>query len=157
MRCDYSETYLDIQLRVSTIFVGGKLALIEVEPPTDTVSCFEPPPAESRQYLFYSANCKQYQALLHALTDNLGSRCIPGFYRQTRINVSHWENDSSIAEFEDYMCGPWDGSDRGWSKAVSEVLEGTYCGQSDILDARQPVMLYLDKELSQTLIKHLAE
>ena len=71
------------------------------------------------------------------------------------FDVRRWEADSSVAEFQDHMCGPWEKG--GWSKMISEVLEGTYCGRGDDLSARQPVMFYLQKDLSRTLAMRLDE
>jgi hypothetical protein len=135
------------------------LALIEVEPPADTGGCFEPPPsnaANSTKY-FYSALCQSYPPLLRALTDKFGqaTRVVSANENLKTFDVQRWESDSSVAEFQDHMCGPWDGTDAGWGKAISEVLVGTYCGSGDILSSRQPVMLYLDKELSRTLATRL--
>jgi hypothetical protein len=53
------------------------------------------------------------------------------------------------------MCGPWDGTDKGWSKAISEVLERRYCAGGDSLSHRQNIMVYLSKELGRTLLARL--
>ncbi|HEV7237426.1 MAG TPA: hypothetical protein VGN15_14655, partial [Ktedonobacteraceae bacterium] len=73
------------------------------------------------------------------------------------LHAQRWENDVSVAEFQNHVCGPWDGSNKGWSKAISEVLEGSYCGKGDTLSARYNAMFYLDKELSRTLAIRLGD
>ena len=155
LRCGYSETYLKVSLRVSAIFVDGKLGVIETLPPSDTPACFEPLPsgASNSARSFYSASCQQYPPLLRELTDKLGlvTTIVSTNENLKGFDVRRWETDSSVAEFQDHMCGPWDGTDRGWSLAISEVLEGTYCKRGDTLSSRQPVMLYFHKELSRTL------
>jgi len=147
VRCGYSETYLNVHLRVSATFIDAKLAVIEVEPPSDTESCFEPsaPPDA----------CGQYLQFLQMLTGTLGqaTRIVSPNENLKDFDVRRWEGDSSVAEFQDHMCGPWETG--GWSKMISEVLEGTYCGRGDDLSARQPVMFYLQKELSRTLAMRL--
>jgi hypothetical protein len=157
-RCDYGEKYPTIPLQVSAMFVEGKLAVIVVEPPSDSAGCFEPPALGSptSQQYFYKAGCQQYPQLLQALTRNLGpaTPIIPVNDNLKDYVVWRWENDSSVAEFEHHMCGPWgDGADGGWGNVISEVLEGTYCGPGDLLNSRQPVMLYVHKELGRTLVK----
>ena len=159
MRCHYDESYLNIRLRVSTIFVNETLALIEIQPPPDSPSCFEPPPPAGTDLYFYKASCLQYPHLLQDLTGMLGP-AIPIFSKDENkksLQVLRWENDSSLAEFQYHMCGPWDATDSGWAKAISELLEGSYCGSVDSLGYQQPIMLYLHKELSRTLVMRLAE
>jgi hypothetical protein len=159
VRCDYHELYLSIRLRIGATFVGGRLALIEVKPPSDTNDCFEPPPpaGTSGAYL-YSATCQQYPQLLHDMTDKLGQATpiVSTNENLKTLPVPRWESESSVAELQGHMCGAWDGTDQGWSKAISETLKGTYCGQSDVLSYRLTVMLYVDKQLGQTLITRLA-
>jgi hypothetical protein len=159
--CYYKQTYLGVPLGITTMFLDGKLAVIEVEPPYDTPSCFEPLPpdaANSAKY-FHSALCKQYPPLLLALTDQLGpaTRINSTNENLKNFDVRRWENDSSVAEFQDHMCGPWDGTDGGWASAIMEALEGTYCKRGDNLSARQPVLLYLHKDLSRTMATRLAK
>jgi hypothetical protein len=153
-RCDYKESFLNIALRVSTIFFGGKVAVIEVEPPYDTPACFEPltPPGTSSPVF----GCEQYPSLSRALTDKLGlaTHIVSMNENLKDALVLRWENDLSVAEFQAHMCGPW-GTDGGWAKAISEVLEGSYCGHNDSLSYRQSVMLYIHKKLGRTLAIHL--
>jgi hypothetical protein len=158
VRCDFRKSYANIGLQISTMFVDGKLALIEVQTPFDTPGCFEPPStAETSALYFYSTLCQQYPHLIRDLTSELGPNppVIPK--NEKNLRVLNWHNDLSVAEFQDHMCGPWDGTDMGWSKAISEILEGSYCGVGDSLSYRQPVMLYLHKELGRKLMMQLAE
>jgi hypothetical protein len=154
--CSYGGTYLSVSLRVSAMFVDSKLAVIEVEPPTDTSGCFESaPPTGTSAFGSYSAFCPPYQSLLRAWTDKLGPavRIVSPNENLKDFDVRRWEDDSSVAEFQDHMCGPWENG--GWSKMIFEVLGGTYCGRGDDLSARQPVMFYLHKELSRTFAMRL--
>jgi hypothetical protein len=152
--CYYGETYQDIALRISTMFVDGKLALIEVEPPADTYDCFELPPG--------SRPCPQFLALWTFLTNKLGPAAVIPVDAEHAADRPHlaalhavrWENDVSVAEFQNHTCGPWNGH-QGWSKAISEVLGRRYCVSGDSLDYRQNMMLYLDKALSRTLADRL--
>jgi hypothetical protein len=160
VRCDYKETILGIPVRISAMFVDGKLAVIEVAPPVDSSSCFDPPPPGTSALYFYSAACQKYPPFFQALTEKLGSATIIPSSKndpvhKEQIHALRWQSDVSVAEFQNHMCGPWDGTDNGWSKAISEVLEGRYCGNGDSLSYRQNMMLYLDKELSRTLAMRL--
>jgi hypothetical protein len=75
---------------------------------------------------------------------------------------AYGQNDSSVAEYQDRWCSPLGpmakGPDNGWSKEIEELLEGSYCSDTDDADiARQPVILYLHKELGKTLMMRLAK
>ncbi|MGH9560911.1 MAG: hypothetical protein ACRD3S_05595, partial [Terracidiphilus sp.] len=43
------------------------------------------------------------------------------------LRALRWENEISVAEFQEHVCGPWTATDadRALSKAISEVLEGS--------------------------------
>lgn len=157
--CSYGETYLNVRLQVQTAFVDGKLAVIEVEPPYDTPGCFAPPPPPGKSTIAIPPPpCqKDYLPLFLSLTGKLGTatRIVSTNENLRFFDIRRWESDSSVAEFQDHMCGPWDGTDVGWSKAILEILEGTYCKRGDTLSSRQPVMFYLEKELSRTLAARL--
>lgn len=129
-----------INLRITLQFIREKLALIEVEPPFDSGICFNSPS---------SLGCDNYPSVFRTLTGNLGM-AVPSMGGRN-LTALRWENNSSVAEFQNYMCGPWDGTNKGWSKAIGEVIDGKYCGPSDSVSARQPVMFYLDKGLGRTL------
>ena len=161
VRCGYTETYLSVPLRVSVMFLDGKLAVIEVEPPADNEGCLNlSRPARQIQHEFsmrhLASNIPFYGNLSRG---KLGSAIplVSTNESAKNFDVRRWENDSSVAEFQDHMCGPWNGTDEGWSKAISEILEGTYCGRGDSLSFRQTVMFYLHRELSHTLETRLAK
>jgi hypothetical protein len=91
------------------------------------------------------------------MVGNLGSALplIPTKAGMENLRARRWESDSSVAEFQAHMCGPWDGTDGGWSKSISEILDGDYCAQDDTVSIRQPVMFYVAKESGRTLLSRL--
>jgi len=151
-RCDYQESDYDVPVRVSAMLVDGRIALIEVEPPLDTYSCFEgsPPPGNF---------CEMYLKLMEDMAGSLGParQMIPAKAGMENFRARRWESDSSVAEFQAHMCGPWDGTDGGWSKVISSILDGDYCAQNDTVSIRQPVMFYVAKESGRTLSSRLAK
>jgi hypothetical protein len=157
VRCYYTETYLSVPLQVNVIFVDGNLAVIDIIPPGDHSSCFDPAPTGGTALYFYSANCQQYPGLFQALTGTLGPGTALPVPEKQELHARRWATDISVAEFQNHMCGPWDNTDRGWSKAISEVLAGQYCINGDSLSYRQTIMLYLDKERSRTLAMRFGE
>jgi hypothetical protein len=72
-----------------------------------------------------------------------------------------WENDSSVAEYQDVWCFPQNKDKSGvdLSGGIVELLKGSYC--SDVANdqdfPRQPVIVYLHKELGKTLMMRLAK
>lgn len=133
---------VSIPLDVSVRFFDGKLVMIEIETGFGTAGCF------------YS-QCEGYLPLYQVLTENLGTPTRVGSEKPVPLYAMRWENDSSVAEFQYYMCGPWDGTDRGWVKAISEILEGHYCGRDDDMNGGRAAMFYLHKELSRALAMRL--
>lgn len=143
---------------ISTIFVDGKLAVIEVEPPTNTNICFERPPAPgSDRFQMFATACERFRGLLQNITDSVAKAGPVRTVADNRYQLSllRWDNGSSVAELETEMCGPWNNADSGWANAVSEVLAGTYCGSSDSVSSSQPVILYVHKQLGRSLIQQL--
>lgn len=143
---------------VSTIFVNGKLAVIEVEPPTNTNICFERPPQPgSDGFQMFAAACDRFRGLLKDMTDSVTKAGPVRTVTDNRYQLLllRWDNGSSVAELEAEMCGPWNNADSGWANAVSEMLSGSYCGPSDSVSSSQPVMLYLHKELGRSLVQQL--
>jgi len=163
IRCDYSDKMADLSLGsgmsipigVSSMFIDGKLALIQVKPPNDTYACFDP--RETSNGYFDSASCKPYRNFWQTLTGTLGTATTVISLDHQELHAQRWENDVSVAEFQNHMCGPWDGSNKGWSKAILEVLEGSYCAKGDNQSARYNAMFYLDKELSRALAIRLRD
>ncbi|MFZ0818778.1 MAG: hypothetical protein WAM91_01820 [Candidatus Acidiferrales bacterium] len=155
--CSYgSEPIPGIPLRIQALFIDGKLAVIVVETPGDDSACLEPPPS-GPDLSFYLRKCGRYQLLWQSFIDKLGPpKTIVEGKPEPRYHALRWETETSVAEFQNHDCGPWT-SDKGpqWGKIISEVLEGIYCGPNDTLNARQPVMLYLNKELSRALTMRL--
>lgn len=148
--CGYFKSIDGVPLRIGVKFLDGHLALISISSPGDDEDCFSLSPP---------AGCRQYSQLWRRLTANEGSvnQIAPKNENLKGVNVERWENATSIAQFEGEMCGPWNGEDSGWSKEISELLAGEYCGPNDELSAREAAMFYLDKALSPTLAKRLSE
>jgi len=145
---------------ISTIFVDGKLAVIEVEPPMNTNICFERPPAPgSDGFQMFASACDRFRGLLQDITDSVAKagpvRPVPD--NRYQLPLLRWDNGSSVAELEAEMCGPWNNADSGWANAVSELLSGSYCGTSDLVSSSQPVMLYVHKELGRNLVQQLSK
>lgn len=160
--CSYgTEPIPGLSLRVQATFIDGKLAEIMVRTPGDDSSCLEPPPS-GPDLAFYLNHCGQYPRLWRLFTDNLppATTIVEG-KPEPRYHALRWQNETSIAEFQNHYCAPWSATNNGRSKAiskeVSEVLAGTYCAPGDTLSARQPVMLYLHKELGRALATRLSE
>jgi hypothetical protein len=138
--CGYDDSLLGVTFRVQVFFLEGSLALIEAEP---MGAGFEG-----------GRGMRQNNpSLVPTLTDGFGPPKqfgrpdlwdvrLPSDYFALR-----WENGSSIAEYQDHMCGPWDtGADRGWGKVIKELLDGSYCSSNDdSVSYRQPVLLYVYK------------
>ena|GEM_PF-3620899 len=143
---------------ISTIFIDGKLAVIEVEPPTNTNICFERPPAPgSDGFQMFAAACDRFRGLLQDITDSVAKagpvRAVAD--NRYQLPLLRWDNGSSVAELEAVMCGPWNNADSGWANAVSEVLSGSYCGTPDSVSSSQPVILYVHKEIGRSLVQQL--
>jgi hypothetical protein len=142
----------NVRLQIFVVFVDGRLAEITMEMPEDSGNCFDPPnpgelPYQRDRRL---AICRSYAHLLESLTNTLGqATTVAQGWNPNPIHpifALRWENDTSIAEFQNHSCGP-NGSDQGRSKEIAELLEGQYCEKDDTLSYRQSEILYLDKEL----------
>jgi hypothetical protein len=145
---------------ISTIFVDGRLAVIEVEPPTNTNICFERAPAPgSDNYRMFASACDRFRGLLQDISDSVAKavpvQSVPA--NPYQLPLLRWDNGSSVAELEAQMCGPWNNADSGWANAVSELLSGSYCGARDSVSSSQPVMLYAHKALGRSLIQQLSK
>ncbi len=142
-----------IVLAVSTMFVDSKLALIMVKTPDDNSDCFEAPPAGGSALYFYNAACLQYPSFWQALTGGLGTPERMSSTLREGLTALRWENDASVAEFQEHLCWPYEG---GWSKRIPELLEGrSYCGAEDTLSYRETIMLYLHKGLCRSAVWRL--
>jgi hypothetical protein len=144
-KCQFDTSYTQVPLRVITVFVNAQLVMIEVEPPSGSWVCFEPPPTSDPARASYLSQCQEYPPLLRALTDTFGSATILVSPKAQELRAMRWENDSSVAEFQVHLCGPW--SRTGWEGNYQEIVEGKYCGQDDDLTYAQPIMLYFHKGL----------
>jgi hypothetical protein len=160
--CSYAaEPIPRLLLRIQATFIDGKLAEIMVRTPGDDSSCLEPP-SSGPDLAFYLNHCGQYSRLWKLFTDNLppATTIVEG-KPEPRYHALRWQNETSIAEFQNHYCAPWSATDNGRAKAISEevteVLAGTYCAPGDTLSARQPIMLYLHKELGRALATRLRE
>lgn len=149
VRCHYLQTDNGIELQVSLIFFDDRLALIEVEPPYDSYSCFEEPEP--------TVPCHQYSLVMHDLAANLGptKSLISTKEAMKKFPAQGWESDAAIAQFQVHMCGAWR-QGAGWSPVVLELLDQSYCGDGDSVSYRQPVMFYVDKKLGRKLADSLA-
>jgi hypothetical protein len=144
---------------VSTIFVDGRLAVIEVEPPTNTNICFERPPTPgSDGFQMFATACDRFRDLLQNITDSVAKAGPVSTVADNRYQLPllRWDNGRSVAQLEAEMCGPWNNADSGWANAMSELLAGTYCGSLDSVSSSQPVMLYVHKELGRSLVQQLS-
>jgi len=156
-----------IPLGMDAIFVDEKLALIQAQLPAETRLCFELPLSAGTsppRYHFERAGCNAYPPLWQALTGALGTAvrmavvsehsCDTAFFpckqgqSMRDFPALRWENNVSVAEFQIRACGPWDNTDNGWIKLITEALEGHFCGNEDGVSPAT-VMLYLNKELSR--------
>jgi hypothetical protein len=150
--CLYKDPLENIATDIDTMFLDGKLALIQVKPPTRSGDCFDPTDA-----YFTSQLCKPYVDLLEVLTANLGTGVTITSPNHKELRAMRWENSASVAELQYHMCGPWGGDGNGWIKAIPEILEGHYCGQGDNLNGAYVAMFYLDKELGRALAIRLGQ
>jgi hypothetical protein len=144
--CTYGGASENIPAEIVAAFLDGKLAIIQVKPPTRSGYCFDP-----TETYFDSPSCKPYVDLRESLTAHLGIGTTLEASNHKELRAMRWENSNSIAELQYHMCGPWDGSSNGWPKAIQEILEGHYCGQGDSVSGMYVSMFYLDKEMSRTL------
>jgi hypothetical protein len=165
VRCDYKVPLENVASHnhggaysISTIFMNGKLAVIEIAPLTNTSICFERPPAPgSADFQMFAGTCGQFRELLQDMTNSVAKAGPVQNVANNRYQLLllRWDNGSSIAELESEMCGPWNGADSGWANAISEALAGSFCGTSDLVSSSQPIMLYIDKELGRELAQLL--
>jgi hypothetical protein len=155
-----------VPLGIDAMFIDEKLALIQAQLPSETRLCLELPLdlGTSPRYHFERAGCNAYPPLWKALTGRLGTAvriavvsehsCYTTFFPCAQgqsmkdFSALRWENTVSMAEFQIRACGPWDNTSKGWSKLITEALEGRFCGNEDGVSPAT-VMLYLDKELSR--------
>lgn len=142
--CNYDDKFSDVSFKVTAMFVDGKLAAIAANPGNwgyggglrmrDQVPTFVP-------------------GLIGQLgqpTKQFGTPEWPVRDLPTEFYALRWENDSSVAEYQDHFCGPFPGG--GWSKAILELLDGSYC--SDVGDSdtySQPMIIYVHKTLGKVL------
>jgi hypothetical protein len=150
--CHYRGRFLGVPFEARPLFVDDKLALITVLLPS------KGPPAGP-------AFRRNYPLFLPELVDEIGQPKqfgnAKGWDNLIETFGLRWENDSSVAEYQDAWCFPEnkDKSRLDLSKEIVELLEGSYCSDvaNDQDDPRQPAILYLHKELGKTLMMRLAK
>jgi hypothetical protein len=155
--CHYRGRFLGVPFEARPLFVDGKLALITVLLPSKM-----PPAGPSFR--------RDYPLFLPELVDEIGQPKqfgnAKGWDNLIETFGLRWENDSSVAEYQDSWCIPSFPAAQGlgpdWSKEIAELLEGSYCNSNgtsnnDADNPRQPVILYLHKELGKTLMMRLAK
>jgi hypothetical protein len=147
--CHYYGAFLGVQFGAKLGFVDGKLAWIKVLLPSKM------PPAGP-------AFRRDYPLFLPELVDEIGQPKqfgnAKGWDNLFQAFGLRWENDSSVAEYQDAECYPQKTSGQpDLSKEIAELLEGSYCSVGDQDFPRQPVILYVHKELGRTLMMRLAK
>lgn len=147
--CHYGAFFLGVPLEAKPLFVDGKLALIRILLPSKM------PPAGP-------AFRRNYPLFLPELVDEIGQPKqfgnAKGWDNLFQAFGLRWENDSSVAEYQDAWCYPLNkDSELDLSKEIVELLKGSYCSAGDQDFPRQPMILYLHKELGKTLMMRLAK
>jgi hypothetical protein len=147
--CSYYGDSLGVSFEARPLFVDGKLAMITVVLPSAVV--------DAGPGLRH-----EHPSFLSELSSGFGQ---PKQFGNPEIwNVIsqfyglRWENDSSVAEYQDAWCFPLNREPRlDLGKEIAELFEGSYCGDaSDQDNPRQPVILFLHKELGKALMVRLA-
>jgi hypothetical protein len=145
---------------VSTMFLNGKLAVVEIQPPMNTDMCFErpPEPTSDRFPMFLSA-CDRFRELMQNVKDSVAAVGPVKTVTDNRYQLPllRWDNGSSVAELQATQCGPWNSTDSGWGQAISEVLAGSYCGPRDSASSSLTMILYVHRELGSALAEQLAK
>jgi hypothetical protein len=149
--CSHDLIFLNTPYNVEGTFVDGKLALITVK-----VASGMPPAGPG----FRQKNPEFLPELVSEIGQPRQFGSVKGWDEVGQAFGLRWENDSSIAEYQDVHCYPTFPPAQGggpiWSKQITELLEGSYCNSNgtsnnDTDDPRQAVVLYLQKELGNEL------
>jgi hypothetical protein len=149
--CRHDLVFLGSPYSVNATFVDGKLAYFEVE-------VFDGIEAGSTFRL-------RHPSFLSELSRGFGQpkqfgEAKPATNAISQYYALRWENDSSVAEYQDAWCIPSFSAAQGLgsirSKQIPELLEGSYCNSNgtsnnDVASPRQAVILYLYKELANVL------
>jgi hypothetical protein len=160
MECGVQEVYLSVGLIIRAEFIDQKLAEIIIGPPQYFGDCFaEPDPTQAQpayQQERTERQCSElhYTQLLASLTNVWGSPTVVQPGNQNKFHPFHalrWENDRSIAEFENPICGPYPRD-----KAITELLASQYCQIGDPIDGSHSEIIFLDKDLGRMLAARLA-
>lgn len=150
--CHYGKFFLGISFEARPLFVDGKLALITVLLPS------------AMTYAGPSLR-HEHPSFLSELSSGFGQPRQFGdaevWDARIQFYALRWENGSSVAEYQDAWCFPLNKNTSGvdLGEGIAELLKGSYCSDAanDQDFPRQPVIVYLHKELGKTLIMRLAK
>lgn len=154
--CSHDLIFLNTPYNVEGTFVDGKLAMIRV-----VVASQMPPAGPS----FRENNSLFLPELVSEMGQPRQFGSVKGWDEVGQAFGLRWENDSSIAEYQDVYCFPTFPAAQGggpiWRKQITELLEGSYCNSNgtsnnDADDPRRAVVLYLHKELGNVLSARMA-